>query len=135
VPAPADVLAAARTIAVVGASADPRKAAHAIPAQLQAMGWRIIPVNPTADEVLGEKARASLADVDEPIDLVVVFRRPDVAPQVAREAVAAGARGVWLQLGIRSAEARAIAEGAGLDYVEDACSAVVARVAGIQPPV
>jgi hypothetical protein len=70
---------------------------------------------------------ASLAEIDEPIDLVDVFRRPEYTPDHAREAVAAGAKALWLQLGIRSAEARRIAADGGLDYVEDACTAVVHR--------
>ena len=72
--------------------------------------------------------RASLADIDEPIDVVDVFRRPDAAPDVAREAVAARAKALWLQLGISSGEARRIAAEAGLDYVENACTKVVHRV-------
>jgi uncharacterized protein len=112
------------TITVVGASRDPSKEAHAIPAQMQRHGWRIIPVNPYADELFGEKAYPTLADVPEPLGLVDVFRPSEDAADVVRQAVAAGATAVWLQLGIVSAEARAIAEAAGIDYVEDRCLAV-----------
>jgi predicted CoA-binding protein len=89
-------------------------------------GCRVIPVRPLdCDEVLGVPCVASLAEIEEPIDLVDVFRRTEAAPQHAREAVAAGAKAFWLQLGLRSEEARRICEAAGLDYVEDRCTAVV----------
>ena len=88
-------------------------------------GYRVIPVRPRdCHEVLGVPCVASLAEIDEPIDVVDVFRRADAAPGHAREAVAAGARAFWLQLGLRSPEARSICEAAGVDYVEDACTAV-----------
>ena len=112
------------TITVVGASRDPGKEAHAIPRQMQRYGWRIIPVNPYADELFGEKAYPTLADVPEPLGLVDVFRPSADAADIVRQAVAAGATAVWLQLGITSPEARAIAEAAGVDYVEDRCLAV-----------
>lgn len=95
---------------------------------LLGQGFRVIPVRPlTCDEVLGVPCVASLADIDEPIDLVDVFRREDAAPGHAREAVDVGAKAFWLQLDLRSPEARRIATDAGLDYVEDACTAVVHR--------
>lgn len=125
------VLAASTTIAVVGASRDQGKAAHRIPLALQRMGYRIIPVNPLVDELFGEQAYASLGEVPEPIDIVDVFRPADQAPAVAHAAVAAGARVLWLQLGIVSLEARAIAAAAGIDFVEDACLMVEARARGI----
>jgi predicted CoA-binding protein len=91
-------------------------------------GYRVIPVRPLdCEEVHGVPCVASLADIDEPIDLVDVFRRPEFTPEHAREAVAAGAKALWLQLGIRSDEARRIALDGGLDYVEDACTAVIHR--------
>jgi predicted CoA-binding protein len=91
-------------------------------------GYRVIPVRPRdCDEILGVPCVASLAEIDEPIDLVDVFRRPEYTPDVAREAVAVGAKALWLQLGVVSEEARRIAETAGLDYVENACTAVVHR--------
>jgi uncharacterized protein len=91
-------------------------------------GYRVVPVRPTGPEtILGVRRVSSLADVEEPIDLVDVFRRPEFCPGVAEEAVAAGAGALWLQLGIVSPAARAIAEQAGLDYVEDACTAIVHR--------
>jgi hypothetical protein len=93
---------------------------------LLAQGYRCIPVRPVGcDEVLGVPCARSLAEIEGPIDLVDVFRRPDACPDVAREAVAVRAGALWLQLGIVSAEARAIAEEAGLDYVENACTKIV----------
>ena len=95
---------------------------------LLAAGYRVIPVRPrNCEEVLGVRCVASLAEIDEPIDLVDVFRREEAAPQHAREAVEAGAKAFWLQLGLRSPEARRICEDAGLDYVEDECTAIVHR--------
>ena len=112
------------TITVVGASRDRGKEAAAIPIHMQRHGWRIIPVNPYADVLFGEQAYATLAEVPEPLGLVDVFRPSEDAAEIVRQAVAAGATAVWLQLGIVSAQARAIAEAAGIDYVEDRCLAV-----------
>ncbi len=120
-----DVLREAKTIAVVGASRDPFKAGGSVPFGLQRRGFRIIPINPYADELFGEKVYRTLADVPEPIDLVDVFRPSRDAAEIARQAVAVGAKALWLQLDIRSSEARLIAEEGGLDYVEDECTAVV----------
>ena len=89
--------------------------------------YRVIPVRPHVPEVLGEPCVASLADIEEPIDVVDVFRRAEFCPQVAEEAVAAGAKALWLQLGIVSPEVRAIADAAGMDYVENECTAIVHR--------
>ena len=116
-----DVLASARRIAVVGLADDPERASHKVASFLQGRGWEIIPVNPGVDEVLGVPAVASLADIDGPVDLVDVFRRPEHLPAVAREAAAIGAPVLWNQLGLRSEEAAAIAADAGMDYVEDRC--------------
>ena len=122
------------TITVVGASAAAAKAAHSVPAHMQARGWRIIPVNPHADEILGEPVFRTLGDVPEQVGLVDVFRPPWQAPDIARQAVAAGASALWLQLGIASAEARAIAEDAGLLYVEDRCLIIELRRLGLDAP-
>ena len=113
------------TIAVVGASREPSKAAHDVPAQLQAAGFRIVPVNPHAETLLGQRVYRTLADIPFPVDVVLVFRPSQDAPEVARQAVAIGAKALWLQQGIASDEARSTAEAAGLQYVEDTCSAVV----------
>lgn len=92
-------------------------------------GYRAIPVRPRdCEEVLGVPCVSSLTEIDEPVDLVDVFRRSEHAPEVAREAVAVGARALWLQLGIVSEEARSIAEAAGMDYVDNACTKVVHRL-------
>ncbi|UQS27548.1 CoA-binding protein [Amycolatopsis thermalba] len=127
-----EVLKAAKTIAVVGLSRDPAKAAHSVPAAMQAAGFRVIPVHPSADELLGEKVYRTLADIPEPVDLVDVFRPSREAPGVAEQAVAIGAKTLWLQQGIVSAEARRIAEAGGLNYVEDRCIAVVRALGRIR---
>lgn len=121
---PRQVLEAARTIAVVGISQNPNKAAFGVPAGLQAAGFRIVPVNPSADRILGERAYATLTDVREPVDVVDVFRPAEEAPGIARQAVEIGAKALWLQRGLVSPEARQIAEEAGLDYFEDLCMGV-----------
>ncbi len=121
---PRTILDDAETVAVVGISQNESKAAFGIPAGLQSAGFRIIPVNPKADEVLGEKAYARLEDVETPIDVVEVFRPAEEAPGIVRSAIAAGAKAVWLQKGLVSDEARALAEEAGVDYVEDLCMGV-----------
>ena len=123
---PTEILRDARTIAVVGASPRPGRPSHGVMRYLLEHGYRVIPVRPRdCDEVLGVPCVASLAEIAGPVDLVDVFRRPEFCADVAREAVAAGASALWLQLGIVSPEARQIALEAGLDYVEDACTAIV----------
>jgi hypothetical protein len=122
---PLIVLRASKRIAVVGASATPGKDAHEIPKYLVERGVEIIPVNPTAPEIFGRRAYNSLAEVPGPIDLVVVFRPGAEAPDIARQAILAGAKALWLQTGITSAEAAKIAADAGLRYVENACVRVV----------
>ncbi len=126
-----EILAGSKTIAVVGLSRDPAKASHGVAAVLQAHGFRTIPVHPSADELLGEKVYRSLADIPEPVDLVDVFRPSADTPPIAEQAVAIGAKALWLQQGITSAESRRIAEEGGLDYVEDRCTAVVRAVANL----
>jgi uncharacterized protein len=122
------ILREAKTIAMVGASPNPDRPSHGVMRYLLAQGYRVIPVRPLdVDEVLGVPCVASLADVEEPIDLVDVFRNVEACPGHAREAVDVGAQALWLQLGLVSPESRAIATEAGLDYVEDACTAVVHR--------
>jgi uncharacterized protein len=123
------------TITVVGASAAPVKAAHYVPAHMQQFGWRIIPVNLREREILGEPAYRTLADVPEQVGLVDVFRPSRATPDIARQAVAAGATALWLQLGIASAESRAIAQEAGLLYVEDRCLIIEQRRLGLRAPV
>jgi uncharacterized protein len=127
------ILAESKTLAVVGLSTDPCKMAHAIPADLRDAGYRVIPVHPWAEEILGQQAYPTLSEVPEPIDLVVVFRPAAEAPQVAHQAVEVGAAALWLQLGIVSDEARKIAESGGLDYVENRCTGVDVRRWRITP--
>jgi hypothetical protein len=129
------ILATYGTITVVGASSSVAKPAHYVPAHMQQHGWRIIPVNPLASEVLGEPAYPTLADVPEQIGLVNVFRPSRATPEIAEQAVAAGATALWLQLGIASVEARAIAERAGLLYVEDRCLIIEQRRLGVDAPI
>jgi uncharacterized protein len=113
----------AKTIAVVGLSANPDRPSNQVAWYLHHQGYRLFGVNPKCPvpEVFGVPLFPSLDQVPEPIDIVDVFRRAEHTPDVARAAVAAGARALWLQLGIRSPEARAIATDAGLAYVEDRC--------------
>lgn len=121
-------------ITVVGASNTASKAAHSVPAHMQRHGWRIIPVNPHADEILGEPVYRTLADVPEQVRLVDIFRPSQAAADIARQAVAVGAEALWLQLGIRSEEARSIAEGARMLYVEDRCLIIEQRRLGVEAP-
>jgi uncharacterized protein len=129
----ARIFADTRTIAVVGASGDPSKPAHRIPRYLQEQGYRILPVNPRAGELLGEPVARSLAEVDGPVDVVDVFRPAAEAPQIAREAVQIGAKVLWLQLGIESQEARQVAEAAGLTVVMDRCMGETHGELGLGP--
>ena len=125
---PAEILASAKTIAMVGASPNPDRPAHGVMRYLLGAGYRVIPVRPLdCDEVLGVPCVATLAEIEEPIDLVDVFRNLDACPGHVQEAVDVGAAAVWLQLDLVSPESRRIATEAGLDYVEDACTAVVHR--------
>jgi predicted CoA-binding protein len=117
----ADLLREARTIAVVGLSADPARDSNSVARYLQRVGYRVIPVNPHLQEVLGERAYPSLSELPEPPDIVDVFRRAEHTPPIARDAVAIGAKALWLQLGIASVDSRRIANGGGLIYIEDSC--------------
>ncbi len=123
------LLREAKVIAVVGLSANPDRPSNQVAWYLHHQGYRLYGVNPRcpADEVFGVPVLASLDQVPEPIDVVDVFRRAEHCPEVALQAAAVGARALWLQLGIVSAEARRIAEAAGLTYVENACLKVEHR--------
>jgi len=115
------ILLDAGTIAVVGLSDDPSKTSHMVSEAMQRKGYRIIPVNPNAKTILGETCYPSLKDVPVPIDIVNVFRRPEHTPPIAAEAVAAGAKVLWLQLGIANDEAASIAQAGGLKVIMDRC--------------
>lgn len=115
------ILTDASTIAVVGASANPERPSHGIVKRLMAAGYRVIPVNPHVQEVLGEKAYPSLAEVPDAVDIVDVFRHSDAAPEIADDAVRKGAKVLWLQLGVSSEEAARRARAGGLTVVMDRC--------------
>lgn len=115
------LLTGATTIAMVGASSDEAKPSHHIMQALQRAGYRVIPVNPREASVLGEMAYASLDDIDEPVDIVDVFRRAEDTPPIADQAVRLGARALWLQQGISSEEAASRAKAGGLAVIMDAC--------------
>jgi uncharacterized protein len=119
-------------VATVGASNDTHKPAGGVPKHLKSIGFRVIPVNPNASEILGMRSFANLLDVDEPVDIVQVFRPSPEVPDIARQAVKVGAAALWLQLGITSDEARGIAQDAGIDYVEDRCMEQETRRLGIR---
>ena len=117
------LLASARTIAVIGCSADPGRDSHRVAAYLQRAGYRVIPVNPGFDELLGERCYRDLAEIpgEVEIDIVDVFRRSEHVPPVADQAIARGARALWLQLGITHPEAERRAATAGLQVVSNRC--------------
>ena len=125
---PAEILAASDTIAVVGASRHDYKVAHTVPLQMLRHGWHVVPVNPSIDELWGQHVYPELDAVPFSIDLVNVFRPAEFTPDIARQAVAIGAKAMWLQQDIISSEAREIAIAGGLDFVEDQCIAVVRAV-------
>jgi len=127
------IYATTKTIAVVGASADPTKAAHVIPRYLQSQGYRILPVNPRGGELFGERAFRSLAEIDVPVDVVDVFRPAEEAPEIARQAIAIGAKVLWLQVGIESDEAQRLAEAAGLTVVMNRCMGATHAQLGLGP--
>jgi predicted CoA-binding protein len=116
-----DRMLQARRIAVVGLSDDPSRPSYGVARYLINSGLDVVPVNPNCKAVLGRPSYASLVEVPGPIDLVDVFRRPEYCADIARQAVAIGAKGLWLQSGIESEEARRIAESAGISFVQDRC--------------
>ncbi|HEX2054110.1 MAG TPA: CoA-binding protein [Actinomycetota bacterium] len=127
------LLTEARTIAVVGASNKPYKPSHRIFSYLRSAGYRVYPVNPQESEVQGEPSYERVQDIPEKVDIVDVFRRAEHTPQVAADAVEAGAGALWLQLGIENEEAAATASAAGLTVVMDMCIAVEHGELGIPP--
>jgi hypothetical protein len=115
------ILRRARTIAVVGLSPNELRPSNFVGFYLQRHGYRIVPVNPREESILGERSYASLADVPDHVDVVDVFRAPDAVPEIAEQAVAIGAGALWLQFGVLSPEGAEIAERGGLDVVMDRC--------------
>jgi predicted CoA-binding protein len=117
----ADIFRACKTVAVVGLSADENRPSYRIARYLQGCGFRVIPVNPNIQEVLGEKAYPSLRDIPEKVDVVDVFRRSEDLPPIADDAIAIGAKCLWMQEGIVNRQAAKKAEQAGLQVVMDRC--------------
>jgi len=115
------ILHESRTVAIVGLSPNDLRASNFVGFYLRRHGYRVIPVNPRADEILGATSYARLADILEPVDIVNVFRAPDAVPEIAREAVEIGAKTLWMQFGVISPEGAAIAEAGGLNVVMDRC--------------
>jgi predicted CoA-binding protein len=126
-----DLLTSATTIAMVGASANPEKPSHGIMQRLLTAGYRVIPVNPKETEVLGQKAYASLAEIPDPVDIVDVFRRSEDTPEIADQAVAIGAKALWLQLGVSNDDAAARAKAGGLTVIMDKCIGATHKALGI----
>ena len=116
-----ELLTTSRTIAEVGLSGNPLRPSHGVSAYLQRAGYRIIPVNPVENEILGEKCHVSLRDIPVPVDIVDVFRNPDAVGPIADDAIAIGAKTLWLQEGVINQEAADKAAAAGLNVVMDQC--------------
>ena len=122
-----EILATPCTIAVVGCSPDPDRDSHRIAALLKAKGHRVIPVNPSCQEILGERCFATVCDIPEPVEMVDVFRRPEFVDQIADDAIAVGAKILWLQLDVINEPAARKAQDAGLTVVMDRCPAIEYR--------
>jgi predicted CoA-binding protein len=115
------ILASARTVAVVGLSAEWHRPSHFAAKYMQAKGYRVIPVNPRYESILGERCVARLEDIHEPVDIVDVFRRTEDVEPIADSAIAIGAKCLWQQIGVKNFKADAKARAAGLDSVMDHC--------------
>jgi uncharacterized protein len=127
------LLTETRTWAVVGCSPDPSRDSHRIAALLMREGFRVLPVNPNVDgELLGERCHASLHEIEDPVDVVDIFRRADEAGRHVDEAIAIGATGVWMQLGVIDEDAAERARAAGLRVVMDRCPAI--ELPRVKPP-
>ncbi|MBI4041655.1 MAG: CoA-binding protein [Deltaproteobacteria bacterium] len=122
-----DILTQSKIIAVVGLSTDPDRPSYEVAAFMQEKGYRIVPVRPGGEEILGQKSYASLKDIPFEIDIVDIFRKPEHIPAVVDEAIAKKAKVVWMQLGLSHEAARKKAEGAGLQVVEDRCLVIEYR--------
>jgi predicted CoA-binding protein len=130
-----DLLASTRTIAMVGASDRPDRPSHGVMAYLQSRGYRVLPVNPqiTGEHIHGEYVWRELSQIGVAVDLVDIFRRPLAAGEAVDEAIAAGAKAVWLQIGVINEEAAARAEAAGLKVVMDRCPRIEIPRLGVPP--
>ncbi len=117
------LLTKVKTIAVVGLSPDTSRPSHAVAEYLQKKGYRIIPVTPHTEKILGEQPYPDLASIPEPVDAVDIFRRPEIVPEIADQAISIGAKVLWMQQGIRSREAADKARAAGMTVIEDRCMA------------
>ncbi len=126
-----DIFRKYKTIAVVGLSPKPERASHLVAQYLQNKGYRIVPVYPRGGEILHEQVYERLEDIPFPVDIVDVFRRSEDTPAVAESAVRIGAKGLWLQLGVKSEVARSIAETGGLWVVEDRCMKIECERLGL----
>jgi predicted CoA-binding protein len=115
------ILTTSRIVAVVGISPKPGRASYQVASYLQSAGYRIIPVRPNGEEILGEKVYGSLREIPFKVDIVDVFRKPETVPPIAREAIDIGARVLWLQEGVANPEAEEMAREAGLAVVSDRC--------------
>ena len=122
-----DILEMSKVIAIVGLSPKPERDSHEVAKYLQDQGYRIVPVNPRADTILGEKSYPDLASIPEKVDVVDIFRRSDDVPPVVDQAIDIGAKAVWMQLGIVNEDAAAKAREAGLGVVMDRCMLVEHR--------
>lgn len=129
------LLESARTIAMIGASARPDRPSYGVMKRLQDHGYRVIPINPqiTGEHVHGEFVYRELSQVGVPIDIVDIFRRPQAAGEAVDEAIASGAKAVWMQLGVINEDAAARAEAAGLKVVMDRCPAIEIPRLGVAP--
>ena len=128
-----DILTSAKTVASVGLSSNPEKESYKVAEYLMGQGYKVIPVNPTATEILGEKVYPSLSAIPEKVDVVQVFRKPEDVPPVAEEAIKIGAKVVWMQEGIVNYEAAQKVEEAGLQVVMDACMRAAHKRLNIGP--
>jgi len=128
-----DILASSNTVASVGLSSNPQKESYGVVSYLHGQGYKIIPVNPSAAEIMGEKAYPSLSDIPDKVDVVQIFRKPEDVPPVVDEAIKIGAKVVWMQEGVVNHEAAKKAEEAGLKVVMDTCMRAAHRYLNIGP--